>query len=70
MSTTGETTPWKKATASDSNNCVEARLNNGVPELRDSKDPNGPVLQFTGPEIAAMIDGVKRGEFDYLVQDL
>jgi hypothetical protein len=28
--------------------------------------PGGPIHQFTRTEIAAMIDGVKNGEFDYL----
>ena len=35
-------------------------------EVRDSKDPDGPVLRFTVDEIAAWLDGAKRGEFDDL----
>jgi hypothetical protein len=32
--------------------------------MRDSKDPNGPVLAFTPAEWDAFIAGVKDGEFD------
>jgi hypothetical protein len=32
--------------------------------LRNSRDPDGPVLVFTAPEWDAFVEGVKRGEFD------
>lgn len=65
---TAKTTgPWRKSTFSGANgNCVEfAPTTTGV-AVRDSKDPNGPVLRFTKAEIAAMLDGAKAGEFDNL----
>lgn len=31
--------------------------------VRDSKDPNGPVLSFTFAEWDAFLDGVTKGEF-------
>lgn len=64
---TNLTGPWRKATASGANgNCVElAPTTTGV-AVRDSKDPHGPVLNFTKAEIAAMLDGAKAGEFDDL----
>jgi hypothetical protein len=34
--------------------------------LRDSKDPD-TVLRYTRPELAAFLDGAKRGEFDHLL---
>jgi hypothetical protein len=34
--------------------------------IRDAEVPGGPILQFNRAEIAAMIDGVKNGEFDDL----
>ena len=34
--------------------------------MRDSKDPDGPVLAFTEDEWRAFIAGVKDGEFDDL----
>jgi hypothetical protein len=32
--------------------------------VRDSKDPGGPVLQFTLDEWRVFADGMKAGEFD------
>ena len=35
--------------------------------VRDSKDPDGAVLMYTVAEWDAFLDGVKRGEFDDLL---
>ncbi|WP_131784270.1 DUF397 domain-containing protein [Protofrankia symbiont of Coriaria ruscifolia] len=44
--------------------CVEvAKLDSGV-ILRDSVQPDGPVLSFSREEWRAFLDGVKDGEFD------
>lgn len=58
-------TVWHKSARSGANgNCVEiARLTEAV-AVRDSKDPNGPVLIFTAGEWAAFVQGAKLGEFD------
>lgn len=58
---------WRKASYSNTQggNCVEvAALPDGGMAVRDSKDPDGPVLTFTAGEWAAFIGGVKDGEFD------
>ncbi|MEW2428541.1 DUF397 domain-containing protein [Micromonospora sp. NPDC047644] len=40
---------WRKSTRSGSNGaCVEARLVDQTVEIRDSKDPAGPNLGFSG----------------------
>lgn len=59
---------WRKASMSAGNgNCVElAPLADGGVAIRDSKDPNGPVLRFTSAEWAAFLDGAKNLEFDDL----
>ncbi|PZG55536.1 DUF397 domain-containing protein [Spongiactinospora gelatinilytica] len=56
---------WFKATASDNGGgCVEvARRGEGV-SVRDSRDPAGPVLHFSGKEWTEFIAGVHAGEFD------
>jgi len=61
-------TPWIKASASDGNSpdCVEMRRHDGLVEVRDSKDPQGPVLKFHAAEFAAWLDGARSGEFDDL----
>ena len=61
------TTPWIKASKSTDNNaCVEMRRNDGTIQIRDSKDPDGPVLNFTPAELDAWLDGARKGEFDQL----
>ena len=36
-------------------------------EVRYSKDPDGPTLEFTKTELGAWLDGAKNGDFDGLV---
>ncbi|MET9983993.1 DUF397 domain-containing protein [Streptomyces rochei] len=57
---------WVKATASDAyNDCVEiAKLPDGEVAMRNSRYPDGPALIFTPSEIAAFLDGSRKGEFD------
>jgi len=46
-------------------NCVEvASLSGDHIGVRDSKDAEGPVLQFTPDEWNAFLGGVRNGEFD------
>jgi hypothetical protein len=59
-------TPWRKSTRSGGDTaCVEVRRHDGGIQVRDSKDPSGPVLTFTLTEWRAFIDGAKVGEFDH-----
>jgi hypothetical protein len=55
---------WVSASASGDTNCVQARPAGGGVQLRDSKDPDGPVLTFTAPEWEAFLAGARKGEFD------
>ncbi|MFD3950189.1 DUF397 domain-containing protein [Streptomyces albidoflavus] len=59
---------WLKARASNRDgNCVElAKLEGGV-GMRNSRFPEGPALVYSESEIAAFLDGAKRGEFDHLI---
>jgi len=62
-------TRWVKSSKSGTNggNCVEiARLDDETIGVRDSKNPDGPVLKFTPDEWAAFLDGVTRREFDQI----
>lgn len=57
---------WRKSSYSQgSNSCVEAA--DGAPGeqvwVRDSKNPDGPVLKFTSAEWKAFVAGVRDGEF-------
>jgi hypothetical protein len=56
---------WRKARASKTTGaCVElAALPEGGVAVRDSKDPQGPMLRFTPAEWAAFANGMAAGEF-------
>lgn len=57
---------WHKSTrSSGGDNCVEVSFaDNGDVGVRDSKNPSGPVLEFTSTEWAAFTGGVRDSEFD------
>ena len=57
---------WRKASyCNGATACVEvAPLPDGGVALRDSKNPDGPVLVFTSAEWAAFVAGVQGTEFD------
>lgn len=57
---------WRKSTFSGPNcdNCVEIANVGQAIAIRDSKNPAGGTLFFTGDEWAAFLEGAKHGEFD------
>ena len=52
------------ASGSQGGNCVEVAFTNDEVLVRDSKNPTGPLLHFTGAEWDAFVAGVKNKEFD------
>jgi hypothetical protein len=59
-------TGWRKASRSDEGNCVEvAEAHDGrTVAVRDSKDADGPMLEFSRSGWQTFIDDVRNGEFD------
>jgi len=56
---------WRKSSVSGNNGaCLEVATTRDGRAVRDSKDPDGPVLTFTQAEWIAFIAGAKAGEFD------
>lgn len=52
---------WHKSSESMSNgHCVEVAARGGGVLVRDSKDPDGPVLSFSDAEWVAFLVSVKR----------
>jgi hypothetical protein len=61
---------WIKAQSSTHNGqCVEIASTADKIAMRDSKDPNGPILIYTPAEFRAFLDRARNGEFDALVRD-
>lgn len=60
---------WRKSSYSSNggNTCVEVAMNlPGLIAVRDSKDPDGPVLAFSPADWRALLAGVRAGQFDLL----
>lgn len=57
---------WRKSSRSGpySDNCVEVAFVGSAVAVRDSKDPAGAPLVFTGPDWDAFVARTKHGEFD------
>lgn len=55
---------WRKASLGDAGGSVEVGRMGEQFLLRDSKDPDGPVLVFTPHEWDCFVAGAKDGEFD------
>jgi putative methionine-R-sulfoxide reductase with GAF domain len=68
------TNGWKSATCSGSTNCVQVRCGNGacvearsagaIVQVRDSKDPSGPILSFDADAWSDFLGGMRNGDFD------
>jgi len=60
------TTAWIKSSRSAGNggNCVEVRRHGGAVEVRDSKDPAGPVLRVVPADFAAWLAAARDGALD------
>lgn len=56
---------WRKARSSTANGaCVEIASAAGRVAIRDSKNPDGPILVCTPAEFSAFLEGARNGEFD------
>lgn len=62
MTTLDET--WRTSSYSGTQGaCVEVRKIDGMVEIRDTKDPNSPILAFNKLEWDAFTNGMRDGEF-------
>jgi hypothetical protein len=56
---------WTKARASSfQGQCVQLASAAAGVAMRDSKDPDGPILLYSRAEFQAFIDGARNGDFD------
>ena len=61
-----ETPIWITAGSCNNSACVEVARNRDGVLVRDSKDPQGPKLEFSHAEWQAFVEGVRSGDFDRL----
>jgi hypothetical protein len=54
---------WRKSTRCGSGACVEVTKLDDTYLMRDSKDPEGPVLHFSAAEWESFVRGVNAGDF-------
>jgi hypothetical protein len=57
---------WRKSSRSsgEGGNCVELAVTTGAVFVRDSKNPEGPVLAWAPAALGALLGKVKDGRFD------
>lgn len=56
---------WVKSSHSlDNGTCVQVAQDTEIGLLRDSKDPDGPVLQFPRQAVREFLAAIKCGQFD------
>jgi hypothetical protein len=55
---------WRRSSLCAADSCVEASIAGDHVALRDSKDPDGPVLEFVNSEWAQFLAGARNGDFD------
>ncbi len=55
---------WHRSSYCETGTCLEAARIGDMIQIRDSKDPAGPVLTFTLSEWKAFLQGVRALEFD------
>ena len=58
-------TQWLRSRRCESGSCVEVAKVGDQIAMRDSKDPNSPILLFTGAEWDAFVEGVQAGDFQF-----
>jgi hypothetical protein len=55
---------WRKSSTSGGEGCVEVAAAKGSILVRDSKDPHGPMLTFSGPEWTRFLAACTRTKLD------
>lgn len=56
---------WRRSSLCDSAACVEVTLIGEDIAVRDSKNPDGPILKFTREEWIAFQAGIRNGDFQF-----
>jgi hypothetical protein len=55
---------WRRSSRCSTSGCVEVKKTEHSYLVRDSSDPNSPVLSFSPLEWEAFVVGIRTGEFN------
>jgi hypothetical protein len=55
---------WRKSTRCDANSCVEVAMLPNVVAIRNSTDPDGPVLSFSPDVWRGFVRSIRAGDLD------
>jgi hypothetical protein len=55
---------WRTSSRSNGAACLQVQVHPSVVRIRDSKDPDGPVLVVGATAFREFLAGVRGGEFD------
>jgi hypothetical protein len=55
---------WRRSTKCAGGDCVEIRIAGEEVAMRDSKNPDAAILQFSGEGWQAFVAAIQDGEFD------
>jgi Domain of unknown function (DUF397) len=67
VSSENERLNWRKARRSMNNgNCTEVATTAGMVAVRDSKDPQGPILVYPADSWVSFVTAAGNGKFDSL----
>jgi predicted secreted Zn-dependent protease len=58
---------WHTALSCDGGACVEVAADRNAIFIRNSRQPSGPLLEYTQEEWHEFVSGIKKGDFDELL---
>jgi predicted secreted Zn-dependent protease len=58
---------WRTAVNCDGGACVEVAADRDIILIRSSRQPGGPLLEYTPEEWHEFVSGIKQGDFDDLL---
>jgi predicted secreted Zn-dependent protease len=58
---------WRTAHSCDGGACVQVAADRDIILIRNSRQPGGPLLEYTTQEWHEFVSGIKKGDFDDLL---
>jgi hypothetical protein len=58
---------WRTALSCDGGACVEVAADQNSILIRNSRQPSGPLIEYTPEEWHEFVSGIKKGDFDDLL---